>query len=165
MQAALQRFTRDSNQRHGRRGSLWAGHYRSLLLADDRALLAALCRIESASGLTSQGCHDQPRAILTLAPPPLRTGPGDFLCPADEAPPGCFPPPEGTIGQYLGRFAAAISPQAGAAHGRALAAGWALGRPESLGGVISQLGRAHGRGRMRQVRDLDDELGLCGVWG
>jgi len=165
MQTALQRFTRDSNQRHGRRGGLWAGHYRSTALADDRSLLAALCWTESAPGLTSHGCHDQPRAVIGLAPPPLRTGPGDFLCPADEAPPGCFPVPEGTIGQYLARFAASISAEAGQAHGRALATGWALGRPESLGGVISQLGRARGRGRMRQVRDLDDELGLCGVWG
>jgi len=165
MQTALQRFTRDSNQRHGCRGGLWAGHYRSTALADDRSLLAALSWIESAPGLTSQGNHDLPREVLSLAPPPLRTGPGDFLCPADEAPPGCFPVPEGTIGQYLQRFAGTISVAAGQAHGRALAAGWALGRPESLGGVISQLGRTRGRGRMRQVRDLDDELGLCGVWG
>ena len=165
MQTVLQRFTRDSNQRHGRSGALWAGHYRSTALADDRSLLAALHWIESAPGQSSFGCHDLAPALVDLAPPPLRTGPGDFLCPADEAPPGCFPVPEGTIDQHLLRFSAAISVEAGQAHGRALAAGWALGRPESLGGVISQLGRTRGRGRMRQVRDLDDELGLCGVWG
>jgi len=168
MQTMLQRFSRDWNQRHQRSGRLWAPRYRATAVVDDRSLLASLTWIErtsDAAGVTSRGRHDQGRAVLLLASPPLRTGPGDFLCPADEAPPGCYPPPDGAYESCLERFSATITPTSSQAHGRALGAGWALGRPESLGGVISHLARASGRGRVRQVRDLDDDLGLCGVWG
>jgi hypothetical protein len=167
MQTLLQRYGRERNRHRGARGRLWAARYRAALLADDCAVLAATTWLErelSAPAVASSRApagHDP----VTLAAPPLRIGPDDFIFPADEAPPGCTPPGSGSQLDCLARFADAIAPEARAAHGRALRGGWALGRPESLAGVMSQLQRPAGRGRERKLRDLDDELGLCGVWG
>ncbi len=165
MQTLLQRFARDWNARRGTTGSMWSRRYRAVLLADDCALLAATTWIERRSGASSsRGWHDRD-APIALSAPPLRVGPGDFICPTDDAPPGCSPPPHGESERCLERFAQAFSSQALEAHGRALAHGWALGRPESLAGVLARLGRGSGRGRGRRLRDLGDDLGLCGVWG
>jgi len=44
--------------------------------------------------------------------------------------------------------------------------GWALGRPERLRAVLARPARSSGGGgRGRVLRDLDDDRGLCGVWG
>ncbi len=167
MQTLLQRFTRTWNAHRGTRGALWAPRFRSVILADDCALLAATTWIERRAGAqsaSSRGLHDRDSAV-SLSAPPLALGPGDFLCPSDDAPPGCSPPAPGETEGALARFAQALSPEALEAHGRALAHGWALGRPESLAGVIDRLGRHGGRGRGRRLRDLGEELGLYGVWG
>jgi hypothetical protein len=167
MQTLLQRYGRERNRRRGARGRLWAARYRAALLADDTAVLAGTTWLERELGtnaVRSSQAHP-PHDPVSLAAPPLRVGPGDFVCPADEAPPGCTPPQSGHRGEWLARFADAIAPEARAAHGRALRGGWALGRPESLASVMMKLKRPAGRGRERRLRDLDDELGLCGVWG
>ncbi|MBA2480789.1 MAG: hypothetical protein H0V44_09010 [Planctomycetes bacterium] len=170
MQTLLQRYSRDRNRRHGLRGRMWASRFRSTFIADDRAVLAAITWLEeSAPELGALSCSRHARAagrvLPTLAAPPLRIGPDEFLFPADESPPGCAPPLAPHHVGYLRRFAATISADARIAYGRALTSGWALGRPESLGAVLQRLARDHGRGRIRRLRELDDELGLCGVWG
>ncbi|MBA3709502.1 MAG: hypothetical protein H0W83_11870 [Planctomycetes bacterium] len=170
MQTLLQRYSRDRNRRHGTRGRLWASRYRSTLIADDRSLLAAIAWLEDAAPAlsaisSSRDARSSSRAPLTLAAPPLRIGPGEFLFPADESPPGCPPPLAPDHAACLRRFSAGISENARVAYGHALRSGWALGRPESLGGVLQRLARVNGRGRSRRLRELDDDLGLCGVWG
>ncbi len=170
MQTLLQRFSREWNQRHRSRGRIWASRFRSALLADDRALLAATGWLEHELGgatesTSSRGMRSIREARVNLAPPPLRIGPGEHMFPTDESPPGCSPPMSRDHDQWLERFATAVSTEARAAHGRALRSGWALGRPESLASVLTRLTRGGGRGRGRKLRELDDELGLCGVWG
>jgi hypothetical protein len=165
MQTMLQRFARDWNARRRRTGSMWSRRFRAVVLADDCALLAATTWIERRAGASSsRGQHDL-GAPVALSSPPLRVGPGDFICPTDDAPPGCSPPPAGESDRCLERFAQTVSSPSLEAYGRALAQGWALGRAESLTGVLARLGRGGGRGRGRRLRDLGDELGLCGVWG
>lgn len=170
MQTFLQRFSREWNRRHASRGHLWSGRYRACLLADDHALLAAVAWVEDAHlhrtvrVLSSAEAHG-PEASLPLTPLPIRRGPDGSLFTADESPPG-LPPltdEDGRAG-FLD-YVAELPPADLAAYGVALNAGWALGRPESLSGLISRIGRRGGRGRSRQLRELDDRLGLCGVWG
>jgi hypothetical protein len=170
MQTLLQRYSRDWNRRHRGAGHLWAGRYRACLLADDAALLAAVVWMEDESLhkhpalASSRALHDG-AAPLTLAGVPLRLGPGDSLFTTDESPPGLAPPPEGDNQHWLDRFAHILNATDRTAYGRALGCGWALGRPDSLSETIARLGRSSGRGRSRKLRDLDDQLGLCGVWG
>jgi hypothetical protein len=165
MQTLLQRYSREWNQRRGTRGRLWASRYRATLLADDRAVLAASAWLEREHTVIVSATSAAGRTPVTLAAPPLRLGPGEAVFPADEAPPGCVPPAPVDATRWLERFADGVSPASRAAHARALTSGWALGRPESLTAVLAHLGRAGGRGRSRKLRELDDELGLCGVWG
>jgi len=189
MQTVLQRYSRDWNQRRGRCGSIWAGRYRACLLADDAALLAAMawleddCATASDAVMSSRGRHSPdataeaaPVASLRLATgagllpvrlaaPPLRVSPDGTWFPTDEAPPGLAPPPEHEVQAWLDRLSAALGPDCRMRYGAALRQGWALGRPESLTDVLARLGRNQGRGRSRCRRDLQDDLGLCGVWG
>ena len=170
MQTLLQRYSRDWNRRNQGSGHLWASRYRACLLADDAALLAAVVWVEDESLherpalASSRGQHDGTSAMV-LSGLPLRLGPGDSLFTTDESPPGLAPPPESDNQRWLERFAFHLSAIDRRAYGRALACGWALGRPDSLSETIARLGRSSGRGRSRQLRDLDDQLGLCGVWG
>jgi hypothetical protein len=69
------------------------------------------------------------------------------------------------IQTWLDRFSATMRTEHLSMYGEAIQHGWALGRPESLTDVLTRLGRGQGRGRSRSLRDLSDELGLCGVWG
>jgi hypothetical protein len=171
MQTLLQRFSRDRNRRHGGGGHLWAGRYRACLLADDAALIAAVTWLEDRSQhdaapvASSHGLHGAGAGTIALATLPLRLGPDELLFTADESPPGLAPPPEVDSQRWLDRFAANLNADDRRAYGEALGSGWALGRPESLSETIARLGRSSGRGRSRQLRDLGDELGLCGVWG
>ncbi len=168
MQTLLQRFARDWNQRHGQRGHLWAGRYRACLLADDAALIAAVLWLEGAhAGLvaSSAGLHGGAAGPVALAPLPLRVGPDQQRFLSDEAPPGLAPPPGSESQRWLDRFRDELGEANRAIYGAALERGWALGRPDSLSETAARLGRSAGRGRSRQVRELDDELGLCGVWG
>lgn len=170
MQTMLQRYSREWNRRHHGTGHLWAGRYRACLLADDAALIAAVVWLEDdalhrqAAVASSRLGHDGGGPV-TLAGLPLRLGPDASLFTTDESPPGLAPPPEGEGQRWLDRFAANLRSPDRRTYGLALARGWALGRPDSLSETISRLGRSGGRGRSRQLRDLDDELGLCGVWG
>lgn len=171
MQTLLQRYSRDWNRRNRSRGHLWAGRYRACLLADDNALLAAVAWVEDErlqAGLRVASSADARRsttAPVPLAPLPIRRGPDGSLYPGDESPPG-LPPltdEDGRAGFH--DWVAALPPDDLANYGVALSNGWALGRPESLTGLLSRIGRSGGRGRSRQLRELDDQLGLCGVWG
>jgi hypothetical protein len=170
MQTLLQRFSREWNRRHGSRGHLWAGRYRACLLADDNALMAAVAWVEDAhlhraSRVLSSADGRQGPAPVPLAPLPIRRGPDGSLFPADESPPG-LPPLTDEDGRAGFRdYVAQLPSDDLAAYGIALTQGWALGRPESLSGLLSRIGRSGGRGRSRQLRELDDRLGLCGVWG
>ncbi len=169
MQTLLQRTTRACNRRHGARGSRWSARYRSCLLADDTATLAAIAWAERTpphwSLRSSRDQHQNAPAPVTLAPPPLVAGPDGDLLPTGDAPPGLTPPSSDERQAWLDRFCDALGGDAIAAYGEAIAHGWALGRPESLAECLSRLGRVGGRGRSRSARDLADELGLCGVWG
>jgi hypothetical protein len=176
MQTLLQRASRDWNRRHGARGHLWSGRYRAALIADDRALLAAQAWLQDpgeqpgllAVGLTSGGERADPvrRDLPALAAPALRLAANGFVFPADEAPPACAPPPADSAAGHLERFLATVPADARAAYGNALNHGWALGRPESLRAALARLARTPGGGgRSRALRDLDDDWGLCGVWG
>jgi hypothetical protein len=170
MQTLLQRFSREWNRRHASRGHLWSGRYRACLLADDNALLAAVAWVEdphlhrATCVISSTDAHG-PDALVPLAPLPIRRGPDGSLFTADESPPGLSPlsAEDGRAG-FLD-YVAELPPADLAAYGVALSSGWALGRPESLSGLLSRIGRSGGRGRSRQLRELDDRLGLCGVWG
>ena len=172
MQTLLQRASRDWNRRHGRRGHLWAGRYRATLLADDRALLAAQACLDI-ERLDDQPPVAQPTAaplsappVLSLAAPVLRLAANGFVFPADEAPPACAPPPADTAAAHLARFLATVPAASRTVYAHALDHGWALGRPESLRAVLARLARSGtGGGRGRTLRDLDDDWGLCGVWG
>jgi hypothetical protein len=171
MQTLLQRYSRDWNRRNRSRGHLWAGRYRACLLADDNALLAAVAWVEDAhlnSGRRVASSADDRLAnhpAVPLAPLPIRRGPDGSLYPGDESPPG-LPPLTDEDGRTGFRdWVAALPADDLANYGVALSNGWALGRPESLSGLLSRIGRGGGRGRSRQLRELDDQLGLCGVWG
>jgi hypothetical protein len=172
MQTLLQRASRDWNRRHGSRGHLWAGRYRATLLADDRALLAAQTCLEDAlvaeipAGTPVPAVRSLGAPVLSLAGPVLRLAANGFVFPADEAPPACAPPPADTAAEHLARFLATVPAASRAVYAHALDHGWALGRPESLRAVLARLARSGaGGGRGRILRDLDDEWGLCGVWG
>lgn len=168
MQTLCQRASRDWNRRHHSRGHLWAGRYRTCLLADDAALLAGVAWCEDHSRgeavTSSRGRHGGGSAPL-LAALPLRIAPGHLVLPADESPPGCPPPADQDLQACFDHYGTGLTPACRAAYDRALKRGLALGRPESLSETIARLGRDGGRGRSRQLRDLDDQRGLCGVWG
>jgi len=169
MQTLLQRLSREWNRRHHRRGSLWARRYRACLLADDSAVLAAIAWIEEELGasalLTSRHIRHDAHPTLRLAAPPLRIGPDNQWFPADEGPPGIPPPANDDLRLWLDRIASELGAAHRRAYGEALQHGWALGRPESLTDPLSRLSRGTGRGRSRRLRQLADDLGLCGVWG
>lgn len=165
MQTLLQRCSRAWNRRRAGRGRIWSSRYRACLLADDAAVLAASAWIEGrAATCSSRGMRAAP-APVQLAPPPLRIAPDGSWLPSDEAPPGLAPPDGGEADDRIAAMAAALPPNAGRSYEAALLHGWALGRAESLTESLARLGRGPGRGRSRALRDLQDELGLCGVWG
>lgn len=168
MQILAQRSSRNWNLRHHSRGHLWAGRYRACLLADDAALLAGIAWLECASRpnpqASSQGKHGS-SLKPSLSGLPIRMTHGDLALPADEAPPGCPPPSDEDLQRCFDQYCSHFSPQCRSAYGTALTRGFALGRPESLSETIARLGRQNGRGRSRKLRELDDQRGLCGVWG
>jgi len=172
MQTLAQRFSHDFHRRNGGRGSIWAGRYRACLLADDAALLAAVAWVEHGLGPKLPSCASsfaqRRRAVLEppqLARLPLRITPGGEVVPSDEAILNLPPPAAADEPSLLDRFVATLDSNAVAGYGEALARAWTLGRPESLTEALARLGRHSGRGRSRSLRELDDELGLCGVWG
>lgn len=167
MQTLLQRYSRGYHRRHGGSGHLWAGRYRASLLADDAALLAAVAWLEAEIGakLPPQASSHANRAgTPQLAPVPLRRGPGGEALPADEAMPGMTPFPQDEVAAALAGFADSLAEDRGS-YGDALARAWALGHPEALSETLARLGRSSGRGRSRQLRELDDQLGLSAIWG
>ncbi len=171
MQTLLQRFSRDWNKRHSRRGHLWASRYRACLLADDLALLASVAWAElipkprTTFVATSASMSVVAETPIGLTPLPLRLGPDGSWYTADESPPGLTPLRDAQVNALFTTFAQGISPQDLTRYGTALCHGWAFGRPDSLSQTVSRLSRVGGRGRSRQIHDLDDQLGLCGVWG
>ncbi len=164
MQTLLQRMSRARNRRHGTRGAIWAGRYRSCQLADDAALLAAIAWIEGDLAPTAVASSRNDR-IPRLTTPPIRVGPDGKWYPADECPPGLAAPEADERQRWIARVVDELGPEHRRTYGEALMHGWALGRPESLTGPLARLGRGPGRGRSRSLRHLADDLGLCGVWG
>jgi hypothetical protein len=171
MQTLAQRSSRAWHRRNGGRGPLWAERYRACLLADDAALLAAVAWVETVPSRElppAATSRDQPRtssALPQLAPLPLRSTPDGEIFPADETPLDLPPPPPQEAERLFRRFSASLGSAVIETYGQALLQGWSLGRPESLTEPLARLGRSQGRGRSRQLRELDDDFGLCGVWG
>jgi len=170
MQTLLQRLARRHNSVRKGRGSIWARRYRACLLADDAATLVASwwCEQPLADATTAMvaSSRGQPAGAvpLRLATPPIRIGPDEGWYTIDDGSPGLLPPPAGERSLWLERIGAEIAADM-AIYRQALEHGWALGRPESLTGAVQRLGRESGRGRSRRVHELNDSLGLCGIWG
>ncbi|TVR08456.1 MAG: hypothetical protein EA401_13935 [Planctomycetota bacterium] len=76
-----------------------------------------------------------------------------------------MPPSPGNDQDLFDRFCQQLPSESADEYLKAALHSWALGRPESLTEALSRLARGPGRGRSRRARELDDELGLCGVWG
>lgn len=167
MQTLLQRLARQRNRLHDGRGSIWARRYRACLLGDDSAVLiaSAWCDyVDTANVL--RGSQGQPAGEnpINLAAPPLRIGHDGDWYPGDDSFPGLMPPMGADRAMWLRRVAEEHV-LGHTIYNHALEHGWALGRPESLTGALQRLGREHGRGRSRRVHELDDQIGLCGIWG
>jgi hypothetical protein len=170
MQTLLQTASRCLGKRCGGPGTWWAPRYRCCLLSDDSALIAATIAIEQhrndslLSSSTAQRETPQ-EGLLQLASLPLCVMPDGEVRPSDTTPMGVKPPPPG---QDYALFQDCLE-QGVEDHARiydkALNQAWALGRPESLSESMARLGRQSGRGRSRRIRELDDDWGLCGVWG
>ncbi len=160
MQVLLQRYGRDRHERDGGSGRQWAQRYRAVLLTDDRALLA-ICG--AVVGQASAAWTSLMPGPVTLAPLPLR-GEGALIMPADEAPPGMPPASLDPTGVAAAQI---TGPPADLArtYAQAMRQAWAIGQPESLHEVLARLGRATGKGRHRRQHELEDDLGLCAVWG
>jgi len=171
MQTLTQRFSMEHHRRRGGQGHLWAGRYRACLLADDTALLAVVSWLERVAAATqpaerSSGSRRRGGdASPALAPLPLRATPGDEVVPADDSTMALPPPTAEKECELLDRFAGTLNAENLASYGAAVDKAWTIGRPESLAEALARLGRQSGRGRSRRLRELDDELGLCGVWG
>lgn len=165
MQSLAQRFSRAWHQAHGGRGSIWAERYRACLLADDSALLAAVCAVERLPACRVSRLDRSQARTPRLGTLPLTRAIDGGLWVTDEAPLGSIAIPREEVPTALAEFAAEIDASSQRAHQDALERSWALGRPESLVDACARLGRASGRGRHRRLHELDDSLGLCGVWG
>jgi hypothetical protein len=158
MQTLAQRYSRAYHARHGGRGHLWRERYHACLLADDSALIAAWAWLHRCG--RHHGQLSRP-----FTPLPLRQLPDGSAVAADEAPFG-LPPPPAHVGTELAQHLADnLTGDDLAMYGQALNRSWCLGRPESLVEAQARLGRDVGRGRSRRRHELNDQLGLCGVWG
>lgn len=167
MQTFAQHYSRRWHQRHGGHGSLWACRYRACLLCDDSALTAACaaCHHGVDAPRRSDPHHGTVQHGIQLTPLPLLRAPGGEVWPQDEAPLGLLPPTPAERPTLYDDFIAPIDHESLMSYRQALAHGWALGQPHSLVDCLARLGRSHGRGRSRRIRELNDALGLCGLWG
>lgn len=157
-QLLAQRASRSWHAVHGGSGAIWNRRYRSCLLADDTALLAARAWLAQADPAPPASCQ--------IADPPLRLAPGGGVMPADEAPLSLPPPQADDLDLAWADFTSGLDDDDLATWDVAFNRAWTVGRPESLTEAAARLGRpAGGRGRHRRVRELDDSLGLCGIWG
>ena len=104
-------------------------------------------------------------SIPHISAAPLRELARGVVVPSDEAPLGTVPLLAEEWSIVLEDFFTGISDESRAIYGSAIQKGWALGKAESLVPCLSQMSRPSGRGRSRQLRDLDDDLALCGIWG
>lgn len=158
MQTLLGTLSRRVNRVLDNRGSIWASRYRSCLLTDHAGLLAA-----------TAGCnHHQIGGIPpfpTKTPLPLTEMWDGQILPQDEAPVGVLPPEPQRLPELTQQILHEIPETDYALYAHAIDHSWALGRMESLTETIGRLGRHGGRGRSRRPRDLEDELGIWGVWG
>ncbi len=170
MQTLAQGFSRRFNRRHGTRGRIWQARYHCCLLADDTALLCALSWMDRRAGRghnsleSSAGRHGSDEAPI-LSGLPLAESPDGSVMPADSAPPTLGPPERRRNQVLLTRWHAALDDDTLDLYGRALQRAIAFGLPESLTDALARLGREAGRGRSRRLRFLDDQQGLCGIWG
>ena len=166
MQTLAQRYSRAYHKRNGGRGSIWAERYRACLLADDSAVLAAIAFFHSKQNeaLRLAPLHGDEYGPI-ISPSPLREVAHGVITPTDEAPLGTHPPAAEVWPILLSDFLETLDADSNKDYGHALLHGWALGRSESLVSSLSRMSRSSGRGRSRQLHELNDELGLCGLWG
>ena len=170
MQTLNQRFSHLYHRDKGGRGQIWDGRFRCCLLADDAALIAAVSCMEEDEEASSDNDSVRLRVLLPLEDHPrltdlpIRQLPGGILTPADEIRLGMPPSSPGEANDLLRQFIDEYQDSL-PIYRQALEKGWALGRPESLHESLGRLGRSSGRGRSRQIRELDDDYGLCGLWG
>ena len=150
-------------------GTWWAPRYRSCLLSDDSALIAAVLAIEhEQNGVLSSSVTQREfpqEGLPQLATLPLCVMPDGEVLPRDGTPMGVRPPPPGQDHALLQDCLEQGLDDQTPTYAKALGQAWALGRPESLSESMARLGRQSGRGRSRRIRELDDDWGLCGVWG
>ena len=168
MQTLLQTASRELRKACGGPGTWWTPRYRSCLLSDDSALIAAVLAMEDAEGslMASRehrgGAGEQLPQLATL---PLCLMPDGEVLPRDITPMGIKPPPPGQDHSLLSDCLEQGAEDHTPIYAKALRQAWALGRPESLTESMARLGRSSGRGRSRRIRELEDDWGLCGVWG
>lgn len=170
MQTLLQTAAHQLRRHCGGPGTWWAPRYRSCLLSDDSALIAATAGVEyvtaGSQALSSSREQHQPHESTPhLSALPLSLMPDGEVLPRDATPMGIKPPPPSQNQDLLNHCLDQWPAESAAIYHRALQRAWALGRPESLSETLARLGRSGGRGRSRRLRELDDEWGLCGVWG
>ena len=170
MQTLLQTASRRLRARCGGPGTWWAPRYRSCLLSDDSALIASVLALEHEvdEAVLSSSCTQREfpqEGLPQLATLPLCVMPDGEVLPRDTTPMGVKPPPPGNDYSLLNNCLEQGADDQAPIYAQALSQAWALGRPESLSESMARLGRQSGRGRSRRIRELDDDWGLCGVWG
>ena len=117
-------------------------------------------------GWSKQSEAPSPEPAVTLTPPPLRRDPSGLVFPADEAPLSLLPPAAAALDDLWDEWQSQLDDDDHACWDSTMSLAWALGRPESLTEALARLGRNTGAsGRRRRIRDLGDQLGLCGIWG
>ena len=167
MQTLLQRFGRRWHSEFGGQGRLWAERYHACILADDSAIAAAAvwCDRRPAVWRLKQDRTTAEHQGIRLRAIPLNAVTDDIIVPADDAPFGLPTGNSQDSSELFTHWSSQQSDASVACYQRALCHGWAMGRPESLIESTALLGRSSGRGRSRSIRELGDDLGLCGVWG
>ncbi|MFW5845180.1 MAG: hypothetical protein ACOCXJ_03045 [Planctomycetota bacterium] len=164
MQTLGGRFSRRWHERHGGRGSIWARRYRACLLADDSAILAAACWLERSSSDSVLLSRRDPLPVRIVPPAVVALVHGTVMV-QDEGVLGMLTPGLDQQQKLYLRYRDSLSEEALHNYRNGFARSWAIGRPESLSEALARLGRSSGRGRSRRPHELEDPLGLCGIWG
>ncbi len=165
MQTLGGRYSRCWHQRHGGRGSIWSQRFRACLLADDSAILAAAAWLERDAAPVVLGSRLEAPDAVDLTPPALCAVVDGAVVLRDEGMLGVLSPSQAEQERLYGQFRDRLEDDDLQGYTHGFRKGWAVGRPESLVEALARLGRDSGRGRSRRIRELEDQLGLCGIWG
>ncbi len=145
VQALGRRYVQAFNRRHGRRGTLWEGRYRSTVLAADAWLVPALVWLDShplRSGLVTQaGPHPWTSAGHYLGQCTLRalTVPPQFWALGNT--------PFAREAAYRTLLEQGVDESQSSALTEAAVKGWALGPPEFVAALQMQSGRRLQKGK------------------